>query len=180
MGANAVLGYHHEFDIEGDSGIVSRGYGTACVVSGLKPSYSFGQDNIPIMGHRTVAVYSEGGSSTLQVEDETVYGMVPHPFLLDMPRSSVQSKFLIRPPGLVNREGAQLITLKSFPINVRCRLSTVVAARSVKFLGRLAANRTDQETRDQWWAELREEIRSHAASLLCDYVIGCVIFLCGL
>ena len=30
MGCNAVLGYKQHFDIEGDSGVVSRGYGTAC------------------------------------------------------------------------------------------------------------------------------------------------------
>jgi len=175
MGANAVLGYHHEFDIEGDSGIVSRGYGTACVVNGLRPpsatsatAIALGNESAPLMGLRTMSVFSEGGSSMLRVADETVYGMVPFPFLMDLRAH----KFLVRPPGLVNREGAQLITLRSFPINVRLRLATVVAARSVKYLGRLAANRADQETRDQWWAELRDEVRAHAASMLCDYVVG--------
>ena len=37
-------------------------------------------------------------------------------------------------------------------------------ARSVKYLGRIASVK-DQETRDAWWAELREEVRSHAKSL---------------
>eukprot|EP00750_Incisomonas_marina_P029976 INCI7249.2.p1 GENE.INCI7249.2~~INCI7249.2.p1 ORF type:complete len:1265 (+),score=217.26 INCI7249.2:432-4226(+) len=32
MGCNAVVGYHQHFDIEGDSGIVSRGSGTACLI----------------------------------------------------------------------------------------------------------------------------------------------------
>ena len=30
LGCNAVLAYHEHFDVEGDSGIVARGYGTAC------------------------------------------------------------------------------------------------------------------------------------------------------
>lgn len=30
LGANAVIGYQQQFDVEGDSGIVARGYGTAC------------------------------------------------------------------------------------------------------------------------------------------------------
>ena len=30
-GANAVFGYQQYFDMEGDSGIVGRAYGTACV-----------------------------------------------------------------------------------------------------------------------------------------------------
>ncbi len=32
MGGNSVLGYHQEFDVEGESGIVARGYGTACLL----------------------------------------------------------------------------------------------------------------------------------------------------
>ena len=40
MGANAVIGYQHHFDIEGDSGIVSRGYGTAVVISSAVQSWS--------------------------------------------------------------------------------------------------------------------------------------------
>ena len=38
-GANAVFGYQQLFDMEGDSGIVGRAYGTACVYelkSGVK------------------------------------------------------------------------------------------------------------------------------------------------
>ncbi|CAM9214727.1 unnamed protein product, partial [Discosporangium mesarthrocarpum] len=37
MGCNAVLGYQQDFDIEGDSGIVARAYGTACVVLRQEP-----------------------------------------------------------------------------------------------------------------------------------------------
>lgn len=32
MGCNAVLAYQQDFDVEGDSGIVARAYGTACVI----------------------------------------------------------------------------------------------------------------------------------------------------
>lgn len=32
LGCNAVLAYQQEFDVEGDSGIVARAYGTACVI----------------------------------------------------------------------------------------------------------------------------------------------------
>lgn len=30
LGGNAVLSYHQQFDLEGESGIVVRGYGTSC------------------------------------------------------------------------------------------------------------------------------------------------------
>lgn len=36
LGANAVVGYQQHFDIEGDSGLVARGFGTACVLRKLK------------------------------------------------------------------------------------------------------------------------------------------------
>merc|ERR1712127_1154383 len=32
MGGNAVFAYHQAFDIEGDSGMIARGYGTACKI----------------------------------------------------------------------------------------------------------------------------------------------------
>jgi hypothetical protein len=32
MGGNAVVGYHQFFDLEGESGIVARGYGTCCTI----------------------------------------------------------------------------------------------------------------------------------------------------
>ncbi|KAG6964221.1 hypothetical protein JG688_00007803 [Phytophthora aleatoria] len=52
------------------------------------------------------------------------------------------------------------------------RLAGIVSARSVKYLGKLATKLADQETRDSWWLELREEIRAHAQSLQCPFVIG--------
>jgi hypothetical protein len=42
-----------------------------------------------------------------------------------------------------------------------------VTARSVKYLGNLASSFSDQETRDNWWLELRSEIRNHARILCC-------------
>ena len=53
-------------------------------------------------------------------------------------------------------------------------------ARSVKFLGKLEATLSDQETREGWWEELRDEIKSHARTVCCTHVIGyietCTIF----
>lgn len=36
-GGNAVLGYMSQFDVEGDSGIVARAYGTACRILKVQP-----------------------------------------------------------------------------------------------------------------------------------------------
>ncbi|RHY29922.1 hypothetical protein DYB28_011395, partial [Aphanomyces astaci] len=51
----------------------------------------------------------------------------------------------------------QLLTVKAFHPDTRVRLGGIVTARSVKFLGKMATKLADQETRDSWWLELREE-----------------------
>ena len=70
--------------------------------------------------------------------------------------------------------------MKSFGLHVRIRLGGLVMARSVKFLGKLEATLSDQETREGWWEELRDEIKSHARTVCCTHVIGyietCTIF----
>jgi C2 domain len=119
MGGNAVLGYHQEFDMEGDSGIVARAYGTCVLLSE--------RDN---------------DSATID-------------------------------PRLLNDENfgvVQLLTLSNFEPTVRVRLGGLVTARAVKYLGNLASS--DQETRDSWWSELRDEIRAHARIVCCTHVIG--------
>lgn len=45
-------------------------------------------------------------------------------------------------------------------------------SRSVKYLGKLEATLSDQETREGWWDELRDEIKKHARVLCCTHVVG--------
>ena len=66
----------------------------------------------------------------------------------------------------------QLLTMRDFDPTVRVRLGGLVTARSVKYLGNIASKMSDQETRDSWWNELREEIKAHAKILGCSHVIG--------
>jgi len=56
-------------------------------------------------------------------------------------------------------EEIHLLTIRYFEPNVRVRIGGLVTARSVKYLGNLASSLLDQETRDSWWNELRDEIR---------------------
>jgi hypothetical protein len=70
------------------------------------------------------------------------------------------------------RAEVELSTLCDFPARVKVHCGGIVMARSVKFLGRVSSTKSDQETRDAWWIELREELRSHARSLCCTHVIG--------
>jgi hypothetical protein len=51
------------------------------------------------------------------------------------------------------------------------QIGGAVTARSVKLLNKIEEP-DEPETRDAWWLEIREEIRSHAKALGCQAVIG--------
>ncbi|XP_078450339.1 C2 domain-containing protein 5 isoform X3 [Lampetra planeri] len=80
-------------------------------------------------------------------------------------------------------------TLTSFPPGFLIHVAGVVSARSVKLLDRIH-NPEEPETRDAWWAEIRQEIKSHAKALGCHAVVGysectsiceevCILSACG-
>ncbi|XP_058138872.1 C2 domain-containing protein 5 isoform X10 [Dasypus novemcinctus] len=62
-------------------------------------------------------------------------------------------------------------TLTAFPPGFLVHAGGVVSARSVKLLDRIH-NPDEPETRDAWWAEIRQEIKSHAKALGCHAVVG--------
>ncbi|XP_039988519.1 C2 domain-containing protein 5 isoform X5 [Xiphias gladius] len=62
-------------------------------------------------------------------------------------------------------------TLTSFPPGFLVHVGGVVSARSVKLLDRIH-NPDEPETRDAWWEEIRQEIKSHAKALGCHAVLG--------
>ncbi|XP_051706282.1 C2 domain-containing protein 5 isoform X26 [Oryctolagus cuniculus] len=84
-------------------------------------------------------------------------------------------------------------TLTAFPAGFLVHVGGVVSARSVKLLDRIhnpafvgimgntrsyklldwnSFNSDEPETRDAWWAEIRQEIKSHAKALGCHAVVG--------
>ncbi|XP_039767174.1 C2 domain-containing protein 5 isoform X3 [Ornithorhynchus anatinus] len=85
------------------------------------------------------------------------------------------------------------LTLTAFPPGFLVHVGGVVSARSVKLLDRIhnpafvgimgntrsyklldwnSFNSDEPETRDAWWAEIRQEIKSHAKALGCHAVVG--------
>ncbi|KAG0045955.1 hypothetical protein BGZ83_008829 [Gryganskiella cystojenkinii] len=61
----------------------------------------------------------------------------------------------------------QIFTLHEFPPGTIFNLGGIVSARSVKLI-----ENDDVETREAWWDELRDEIKSHARVLGCSHIIG--------
>ena len=169
MGGNAVLGYYQNFDMEGDSGLVARTYGT-CVLIQKKEIVEIANSSDKRMIKAAAASGDDDDDDRALVSKNT-------------PRQAAASTGMIltmmseaTAAAARQREGAQeevqLLTMKDFGPRVRVRIGGLVTARSVKFLGKLASKLSDQETRDGWWTELRDEVRSHARSLCCSQVIG--------
>ncbi|XP_043980580.1 C2 domain-containing protein 5 isoform X4 [Gambusia affinis] len=90
---------------------------------------------------------------------------------------------------LLNAREFPFFTLTSFPPSFLVHVGGVVSARSVKLLDRIhnpalgntrsyklldwnSVTADEPETRDAWWEELRQEIKSHAKALGCHAVVG--------
>ena len=150
--------------MEGDSGIVARTFGT-CVLLTRKGQI---EDQERILrnarGRDLDTLRSEDMSQdeqgvTSAPKKQVVSPMVTHGVLSEAAAAAARH--------VEGGDEIQLLTLKEFGPRVRVRIGGLVTARSVKFLGNLASKLSDQETRDGWWSELRDEIRSHARTLCC-------------
>lgn len=154
MGGNAVLGYYQNFDVEGDSGTVARTYGT-CVLIQRRARISEG------ISDRGLEMGDHPKSEINEIQNHAIN-----------PPSVASLRALHRELNNTDTDEVQLLTLKVFSPHIRVRIGGLVTARSVKYLGKLASKLADQETRDGWWSELRDEIRTHARTLCCSHVIG--------
>ncbi|XP_004776046.1 C2 domain-containing protein 5 isoform X20 [Mustela putorius furo] len=97
------------------------------------------------------------------------------------------------PHRFCRRREFPFFTLTAFPPGFLMHVGGVVSARSVKLLDRIhnpafvgimgntrsyklldwnSFNSDEPETRDAWWAEIRQEIKSHAKALGCHAVVG--------
>ena len=183
MGGNAVLGYHQNFDVEGDSGIVARTYGTCVLLERQHRAFQLPRSMLSASTPGTNAEMMLAESDHLQGIDRTLGTM----HMSSLPDSAARSGRLLLSDALLSdaaaavvarhRENAddddvKLLTLRDFDTTVRVRFGGLVTARSVKYLGNLASKLSDQETRDSWWTELRDEIRTHAKILCCTHIIG--------
>ncbi|GMH90035.1 hypothetical protein TrST_g2197 [Triparma strigata] len=168
MGANALLGYRAGLDVEGDSGIVQRCYGTAVRIARVNDSrfqdYSF-KSKVDDMDK------DEGDEMERERERERDKDDDKEMLQLITASQTISASVVRHRENDLDNE-VQLLTLQMFGPQVRIRIGGMVTARSVKYLGKLASSLSDQETRDGWWSELRSELRSHAKTLGCTHVVG--------
>ncbi|XP_028304777.1 C2 domain-containing protein 5 isoform X10 [Gouania willdenowi] len=202
MGGNAVVGYLQCFDLEGESGLVVRAIGTACTLdklsSGSAPSTathvhpntapSSNACNSPSkdgkespLAHGCRSTHNSPVHSACSSQKLSQNFSVSVPTLIFTGMGSGGSagkeagplKTLLRQQTQTALEQREFpfFTLTSFPSGFLLHVGGVVSARSVKLLDRIH-NPDEPETRDAWWEEIRQEIKSHAKALGCHAVVG--------
>ncbi|XP_025204995.1 C2 domain-containing protein 5 isoform X5 [Melanaphis sacchari] len=184
LGANAVIGYHQYFDLEGESGIVVRGIGTA----------------VTLVRHLTLPSINLNLQPTIVENNETAESpsKVTH---FPMHRRSSDSEINNAPKGnslagsgsstvsshrshghtmfhrsILSKDTLDameypFLTMTKYPPGFVVHLGGMVNAKSVKLLERMS-NMEEPESRDSWWSELRLEMRSHARALSCNVILG--------
>ncbi|KAG0001113.1 hypothetical protein BGZ80_000618 [Entomortierella chlamydospora] len=187
MGGNAVLGYQQCFDLESEEhAITARAVGTAVKIAMVSNPTSQASDKpqpITINELDTEDILS----STLdndQLSSPIYPGANADSLVLAsaMKRrgssmSSESSSSTDSAPSVASGTKnsinnykyleQQIFTLHEFPPGTVFNLGGIVSARSVKLI-----ENDDVETRDAWWDELRDEIKSHARVLGCSHIIG--------
>uniref|UniRef100_A0A8C2WGP2 C2 domain-containing protein 5 n=1 Tax=Cyclopterus lumpus TaxID=8103 RepID=A0A8C2WGP2_CYCLU len=197
MGGNAVVGYLQCFDLEGESGLVVRAIGTACTLdklsSGSAPNTNTHMHPNTAPASNACNSPSKDGKEPVFGEDLTSSSGPPTPFRALPTTSSSPPPFSPSKPcsrqssssdtdlSLTPKTGKNtcffylqefpFFTLTSFPPGFLVHVGGVVSARSVKLLDRIH-NPDEPETRDAWWEEIRQEIKSHAKALGCHAVVG--------
>ncbi|XP_077791427.1 C2 domain-containing protein 5 isoform X12 [Podarcis muralis] len=191
MRGNAVVGYLQCFDLEGESGLVVRAIGTACTLDKLSNTSAFlptcNSPSKDMKESPLVHPPSHGCRSTHNSPIHTATGSrltqnfsvsVPTLIYTGMGSGSAGKeggplKALLRQQTQTALEQREFpfFTLTAFPSGFLLHVGGVVSARSVKLLDRIH-NPDDPETRDAWWAEIRQEIKSHAKALGCHAVVG--------
>ncbi|XP_072256021.1 C2 domain-containing protein 5 isoform X6 [Pyxicephalus adspersus] len=200
MRGNAVVGYLQCFDLEGESGLVVRAIGTACTLDKLTNPAPFAPachspckelKEVPFSEELNPNAHSSGPSTPLKNQ---TYSFSPSKSYSRQSSSSDTDLSLTPKTGMgsgsAGREGGAFktllrqqtqtaleqrefpfFTLTAFPPGFLVHVGGVVSARSVKLLDRIH-NPDEPETRDAWWAEIRQEIKSHAKALGCHAVVG--------
>uniref|UniRef100_A0A3Q2ZHU3 C2 domain-containing protein 5 n=1 Tax=Hippocampus comes TaxID=109280 RepID=A0A3Q2ZHU3_HIPCM len=187
MGGNAVVGYLQCFDLEGESGLVVRAIGTACtldkITSGAPASNDLPSSSGPLTPFRALpsnpfspAPFSPPQASRQSSSSDTDLSLTPKTGMGSGGSAGKEAgplKTLLRQQTQTALEQREFpfFTLTSFPPAFLLHVGGVVSARSVKLLDRIH-NPDEPETRDAWWEEIRQEIKSHAKALGCHAVVG--------
>ncbi|EFA77124.1 C2 calcium-dependent membrane targeting domain-containing protein [Heterostelium album PN500] len=195
MGGNAVLGYKQHFDLEGDSGIVARGYGTAVTLRKITESDILSPTLSPKMAQQQLLLQQQQPQSQLlqqpqqQTQSQQQAITSSNSYSKDLASSYSSSSSSSGHssdsdtstsssdrtsstdndrPSIDFASDVQLLTLENFQSHLVTHIGGLVSTKSVKILKKS----NTQEKRDSYWNEIRNEIKTHARSLGCNYIVG--------
>ncbi|KAK4469900.1 hypothetical protein MN116_006635 [Schistosoma mekongi] len=148
LGGNSLIGYQLHFDLEGETGVVVRGIGTAVRLKKYNPVTT--PPNTP-------TGMSKYNSYVQDVFFSYFYLSGVYSFPLHIPQSLDLGEFpfltITQPlPGMILHFGS------------------LIAAKSVQLLDKNSP--AGIQFRDAWWLELRTEMVSHMRSIGCDAVLA--------
>ncbi|KAL5112307.1 hypothetical protein TcWFU_006386 [Taenia crassiceps] len=157
LGGNAVLGYRLHFDLEGDTGIVARGIGTA---ARLQRSPANGQPQIlPLRknpersdSEMEPKILAQGESDARTHADLLIGG-----YALSSPKPLSDAEF-------------PFLTISHPPRELIRHFGSAIAAKSVKLLDKSVTETAN--SRAAWWLELRMEALTRMYNVGCDALIG--------
>uniref|UniRef100_A0A3B1ID34 C2 domain-containing protein 5 n=1 Tax=Astyanax mexicanus TaxID=7994 RepID=A0A3B1ID34_ASTMX len=157
MGGNAVVGYLQCFDLEGESGLVVRAIGTACTLDKISNTYAPASAINPC-------------NSSPSKDTKDVFSVF---------RISLCSSFTgMGSGGSAGKEAGPLKALlrqqtQSALEQRVCQTHTHTDNILVHLKKKKKKHYFNEpETRDAWWEEIRQEIKSHAKALGCHAVVG--------
>ncbi|XP_057300956.1 C2 domain-containing protein 5-like isoform X2 [Hydractinia symbiolongicarpus] len=179
LGGNAVIGYQQNFDLEGETGIVIRAIGTSVTIvqeNDLNPLHP------PVAMQPSPDIHHEHGRQFFDVQIiPNIVGRSRHGTSLSVDLDQ-KDKLLGESPDsnkanfqrlktVVDEQEYPFFTFTTPPPDFVLHLGGIVSSRSVKLLDKIN-NPDEPETRDSWWKEIRNEIKSHAKAMGCHAVLG--------
>ncbi|TGZ58194.1 hypothetical protein CRM22_009700 [Opisthorchis felineus] len=158
LGGNSVIGYQLHFDLEGETGVVVRGIGTA--VRLRKQTAPRSPPSSPVGAPQrfpgSIELNTEspvGSADTPSAERETPFKGSTG----DLSQAMELGEF-------------PFLTISQMPPGMIRHFGSIVASKSVKLMDKNTP--AEIQFRDAWWLELRTEVAQHMYSVNCNAVIG--------
>lgn len=165
LGCNAVLGYRENFDFDEANGIVVRATGTPCVLVQVEGNHL--QTRAPRVSYAPIdsrdhsSDKSDSASPTTTDSDD------------DLPVDAEQRQMeFLKDTTKLSRYQVSIVTLRDLPLGCTKLVGGTVCARSVKLITKHKSKAAVMQERDQWWMELRDELRANARAMSCNCIIA--------
>jgi uncharacterized protein YbjQ (UPF0145 family) len=154
---NAVIGFKQYFDYEEEQKTITvRAIGTACKLYKERSDW----DRPSAVQMRGDSVVFFRGDSSVMISQTPEGGNVGE-------NGEEVGEIQLPPVMNLNRTDPVFLTMIRFPKDTIIGTGGLICATSIKVL-----DNDDRDVRELWWTEVRDEIKSHARTVNCSYVIG--------